>query len=92
MEIGTIKASREIERRGSSRWIWHGCIDCGKERWVQLRNGVAKNQRCGHCAMLITSPKTVKYGREHHNWKGGRIVSTQGYIHVQNNEQFFHGK
>jgi hypothetical protein len=35
-EIGEVKHGKEL---GKSRWCkytWHACVDCGKERWVQL--------------------------------------------------------
>lgn len=89
IELGTTKKSTEINRKGTSRWIWHACIDCGKERWVQLRSGVPRNSRCGRCACLISAKTKARYGNKHHNWKGGRIISTQGYIHVQSSDDFF---
>lgn len=37
-------------------YIWHACVDCGKERWVQFRKGKPLNLRCYSCA----------------KWKGGQ--------------------
>ncbi|MDP2363701.1 MAG: HNH endonuclease [Ignavibacteria bacterium] len=88
-ELGTIKKSIEINRKGTSRWIWHACVDCGKERWVQLYCNNPRNLRCGRCACLISMKAKAKRGSEHPNWKGGKIISTQGYIHIQLVNSFF---
>jgi|GEM_PF-1070633 len=32
------------------RQIWHVCVDCGKERWVNFINNKPKSLRCFYCA------------------------------------------
>lgn len=68
-----VKYGREIGRKPfSTLFVWHACIDCGKQRWVALRRGEPVNLRCGSCRQK---------GARHNMWKGGRIYS-RGYIIV----------
>lgn len=66
-EIGEVKIGG---RRRS--YIWSACLDCGKERWVQLRvaKNVAKNLRCHKCANKFNNPH------------GERISHSCGYTQV----------
>ena len=75
-QIGDIKEARDIGRcgaNGRAKYIWHACVDCGKERWVVLTHGQPKSQRCHSC--------NIK-GERHQQWKGGRHKTTDGYIEV----------
>ena len=38
-----------VKNTGHSYYVWHACIDCGKERWVLLRNGIPDSLRCRRC-------------------------------------------
>jgi len=49
-EIGEVRSDREIGRRGTHNYVWHACIDCGKERWVGLRHNKVRSPRCKSCA------------------------------------------
>lgn len=49
-KLGEIRKGTEIGRRGRDSWIWHACIDCGGERWVQCSQGKARNIRCSKCS------------------------------------------
>lgn len=80
-ELGLIRKATEIGYGGDSRFIWLGCIDCGRPRWVRLK---AKNEpsflRCRKCA----NSKIIRArGEEHHNWKGGRYKTKAGYVLVR---------
>jgi len=71
--VGEIKRAGEIGYKGHDVYIWHACIDCGKERWVRFRKGTPKNLRCNHCSQI---------GENHPLWKDGRRIS-RGYIYIQ---------
>ena len=74
---GEIIYGRKIERRSSNNYIWHACIDCGKERWVRLRYGNPAYRRCNSCARR----NQTRHDGHSNAWKGGRIA-THGYIEV----------
>jgi len=51
-ELGEIKKGREIGKNAPwQNYIWHACIDCGKERWVQFRGGKPASERCFTCGI-----------------------------------------
>ena len=87
-EKGEIKKGnkRPLGNRGSR--IWHACVDCGKTRWVSLIKGEPRNLRCSRCASNVWG--TNEEGWKHPNWKGGRIVTSDGYIaiHVLGSDMF----
>lgn len=61
--IGEIKTGREINLCSlSHKYIWVGCPNCGKERWVSVYEG--HNIRCRSCC---------QQGERNHNW--GKITS-----------------
>jgi len=76
-EIGEIKTSSEIGRKGTQKHIWQACVGCGKERWVLLVKGNPINLRCLSCAGKLYR------GERNHNWKGGRKKARWGYIQVK---------
>ena len=81
-EIGQIKRGKDIGKVGKyTKFIWHACEDCGKERWVSLRE---IPHSCSSCAY-------ERRGAESKNWKGGRIRDRRGYIGVrlQPNDFFY---
>lgn len=49
--VGEIKRGYEIGKNHQDhhKWLWHSCVDCGKERWVLLRKGIPTNLRCHPC-------------------------------------------
>lgn len=53
-EIGEIQKGRDIGKNSYHYRIWHACIDCGKERWVDSRGGKPRNVRCLRCALLFS--------------------------------------
>ena len=87
-QIGEIKKGnqRPLNSRGSC--IWHACVDCGKARWVLLIKGEPRNLRCHGCASNVWG--TDERGWKHPNWKGGRIITSDGYVAicVPNSDKF----
>ena len=65
-------------RDGNATSIWHPCIECGKERWVERRQGKPRHQKCVTCA---NKPK-IRYGASNNLWRGG-ITKVMGYIHIK---------
>lgn len=88
-EIGEIRKASEIGRPYDDSYIWHACLDCGKERWVTFRQGKPISQRCPICSgkkrkgtkwtrgqwEKLSGEKAVKF-------KGGRRKTRYGYIEV----------
>jgi len=64
-EVGELRRDKN-----SYKFIWHACIGCGKERWVQIKRGKPRNPRCKSCATM------ERHGR------GGRISDGNGYINI----------
>ncbi len=72
IEVGTIKRGREIGQsaaKGSQKFIWQACEECGALRWVQLRKGQPVSFRCFSCKI---SP----------NYKGCRWYN-RGYVNLR---------
>jgi hypothetical protein len=80
-KIGEVRRGKEIGyKKRSHRHVWHACISCGKERWVQLRKGRPVYEHCIHCSSKsIQSGKIGYMGRA---WKGGRTKTGAGYMQV----------
>jgi len=78
-EIGEIRKGREIGKLVAHRYIWHACIDCGKERWVILRGGTSCHLRCCSCANKLIPH--AHYGHKASRWKGGKAFA-KGYIQI----------
>ncbi len=93
-QIGEIRKDREIGLRGYGKRIWHACVECGKERWVQLWAGKPYRFRCKSCATKKRwrdgqFPQPT--GKHAWNWKGGRVKDAAGYvlIHLRPDDFFF---
>jgi hypothetical protein len=71
-KIGEIRSARQIGKVGGARHIWHACIDCGKKRWVCLRENKPTNLFCHTCAgkhiflRQAVEPSSVIHYRETH--------------------------
>ncbi|KKK48315.1 hypothetical protein LCGC14_3146330, partial [marine sediment metagenome] len=96
-EIGETRKGHEINRVGSSYWIWYACLDCGKERWVGCRNGLPTSARCCSCSVKTPHIRQLRAElrnricRNNPNWKGGRRKNTQGYVQIKlYPDDFFH--
>jgi len=76
-ELGQIKRGFEIGHKGMVRYVWAPCIECGKQRWVRLKNNnIQKGPQDLRCFACSRS----KYGKEAYAWKGGRCKDKDGYI------------
>jgi len=49
-QLNEIKKANEINRIGREKFIWTACPECGIERWVALRNGMAIREKCRSCS------------------------------------------
>jgi len=86
--LGEIRQAKEIGRKagnGTNSYIWSACVDCGKERWVQVKHGKPRNMRCHYCSVLDHSRE------KHWKWNGGRYVNSSGYnVVLVPYEDFYH--
>ena len=87
-EIGEIKQGFEIGRLGTRHFhIYAACEICGKERWVQLRNGQPTSKRCKQCVNIgfrhSEETKAKARGENHYKWKGGRNKTKAGYVSIR---------
>jgi len=78
-ELGEIRKAKELGRPNTDEYhyIYAGCIDCGKERWIQFAKGKPRNLRCYSCAAKLRS------GENSNSWKGGRCKKSNGYILIK---------
>lgn len=80
IEVGTIKRAREIDKGSCHyKYIWHACEDCGKERWVLVIRGQARNRLCHSCANSIGAKSRI--GERSNRWNGGQF-KFRGYIFI----------
>ena len=83
-QLGEIRRAKEIgykvKRGRGKRVIWHACLKCAKERWVEIRGG----DRLGSllCQKCAASNYKV-FGKDNPFWKGGRWKDRYGYIQVK---------
>ena len=86
--LGEIKKGKDINKKPSTnKFIWQACPDCGKERWVCLKNGEPKSKRCVSCAKK-KDPRRFSFQNNH--WKGGRTISDEYVlIKLQLNDFFY---
>ena len=82
MKEGEIRRGKEIGyAHGRAQYIWHACVDCGKERWVGIHRGNPVSTRCLVCSSRLNGQRCR--GERSGNWKGGRVRTTQGYILIR---------
>ena len=87
VELGQLK---NRHKKCGGTFIWHACVDCGKERWVTTRKHLPTHPRCCSCAnrlKLSTPEQRAKIGLAHRGpksnlWKGGRSYC-RGYIRIK---------
>lgn len=72
----------EKKYRGTAKYIWLPCRDCGKERWVHIESMSRPNYggRCKSCH--------AKY-RPHYPKYAGRFLTSEGYVKVALNPKDF---
>ena len=86
--IGEQISGRKLGYTGG-KYVWSACIDCGRERWVELRKGKPANARCGACAGKIKMAIRDTTREHNPNWKGGIRVHPMGYIVIRQPEHPF---
>lgn len=84
-QLGEVRKGTEIGyKRKYENYIWHACVNCGKERWVILRNGRPSSLGCRSCAHADPEyrqkMRQTMTGRRN-RWKGGR-TGKDGYIEI----------
>jgi hypothetical protein len=85
LTLGEIKYGKEIGQKLNTKFTWHACVDCGKERWVQVRRqGKLRSERCQQCANKLTGLRLcgTRVGRDNPHWKGGKYKDGEGYLHI----------
>jgi len=80
-KIGEIRHASKIGYKGRASYIWHACIDCGRERWVKLVRGIPLFQLCNTCSGRRAG--RAQAGSLNPNWRGGRKKDKDGYILVK---------
>ena len=71
--LGTIKVGIDIGFAAKhTKYIWHACEHCGKQRWVELRKEMPRNLKCHSCGQRGNKKKWD--GGYHHNSKGYMLV------------------
>jgi len=89
-QIGDIKFKESLDGSRASgikrnRWIFTGCQECGKTRWILLwhyNKGLMKYcQLCSLKYMNFNSNST-HWGASNNHWKGGRKISKDGYVSI----------
>ncbi len=78
MQPGDIRGGVELGYKDRAKYLWHACIDCGKERWVK---GCKIHPRCDHCSRIERGRESR--GEHHHLWQGGRSMTSLGYVLVR---------
>lgn len=83
-QLGELKRGRDIDCKGTDRWIWAACAGCGKERWVEylVREAKPRSSLCRSCSMKKAIQLRKLKGGHPYNWKGGRIKDAQGYLKI----------
>ena len=76
-DLGEIRRGKDLGYSSGVKLIWHACIECGKERWVQVR--LVKPLTLKAVLCLPCSKK----GERSSLWKGGRPKQGQGYIEIK---------
>lgn len=84
-KVGDVVKSKDIGRPGSRKFVWHACLDCGKERWVTIRRGKPECPRCHPCGVRHRAKTLNGYARgpQHPMWRGGRSKTVHGYVIVR---------
>jgi len=65
----------DIRKVGTHKQIYIACIDCGKERWVWIKNGKPQSLRCRGCN------RNSQNGNGSPTWKTGRHKHN-GYVYI----------
>lgn len=79
-QVGEIKKGKEVGYNNASKYIYIGCMDCKRERWVRFVKGNPLHLRCNRCARRAS---TKNRGAECYLWKGGKRKMAEGYIQIK---------
>ncbi len=89
-----LTAVEAVNQRGPDGCIlWRCRCDCGGEAVVAaytLRNGRRKS--CGCLGNPLIAGNSLRKGRLHFRWRGGRTLTTSGYVHIYAPEHHKHSK
>lgn len=78
--MGDIKKASETGRKSLNKVMWCACIDCEKQRWVELRCGQPRSLRCKKCADKIRGATFTKRYKGIPHLGNGRRYDKDGYI------------
>jgi NAD-dependent SIR2 family protein deacetylase len=80
--LGEIRDGRSIGKEAGTSYIWHACIDCGEERWVECRKGELRSQRCYECRGKPRTLRCQNCSRKNavHKKKNRTIIVSTPYI------------
>jgi DNA-directed RNA polymerase subunit RPC12/RpoP len=91
-DIGDIKQGKDIGKinwTGLHWYIWDSCIDCGKQKWMELKNKKDKIKRSIRCRLCSARTEKTRWlvGKSHRDkkrencfaWKGGNFIDSNGY-------------
>jgi len=98
-ELGEIRKASEIGYKClGTKYIWHACRDCGKQRWVHIIAGKPERQQCHSCSIRgkpLSEEHKLKISQankreNNYRWKGGRKI-VNGYIRIllESNDFFY---
>jgi len=80
-DLGEVRKGTDIGYKTRTKYIWHACVDCGKERWVPLRVSKPRDVRCPPCGH--SNPRRVIYsGKRKPRLIGRKVKSSYGYIKI----------
>lgn len=79
-QLGQIERGIDIGYKDHTKYGWHACLDCGKERWVKLDKGKPRALRCRSCAATKFLPHPA--GSDAPRWAGGKTKHSSGYVLV----------
>lgn len=88
--IGQTARGKEIGKKSAnSLYVWVACEACGRERWVIVDKRQPRSRLCVSCSNRKTSLGLT--GERARNWKGGRYMKADNYIHIHlNPDDFFY--
>ena len=82
-ELGDIKNLPNYQKA-----IYLACECCGRLRWVRLYKGQPRAKLCKVCMgkdvarRVKISEGFIRRGQSSGNWKGGRYISSDGYVNI----------
>ena len=81
-EIGDICSADKLGYHNGRRpYIYICCPDCGTAKWMlKAHYDVGRFLRCRGCG--AKSSASSRQGSKHYNWRGGRKITSEGYIRI----------